>query len=136
MRFRLREARPRNISEAEIIAVRIETHRLADRQRGKFLVRSVDTSHFHENTSRKLPIKNQSPTPSKYGNDRYPQNNKRNFNNVSFGVHGLRKELEEIKKEVKLCQEALNSKRSENAINKNSRHSENVKVPDSGARVR
>lgn len=98
MRFRLREARLRNISEAEIIAVRIETHKLSDMQRGKFLVISVDTSRFDENTSSKLPSKNQHPTPSKYGNDRYPQINKRNFNNVSFGVHGLRKELEEIKK--------------------------------------
>lgn len=32
MRFRIRESRPKNICEAEIIAVRIETHKIADRQ--------------------------------------------------------------------------------------------------------
>lgn len=36
MRFRLRESRPKSISEAEIIVVRIETHKFADKQRGSF----------------------------------------------------------------------------------------------------
>ena len=34
MRLRLREARPKDINEAEILAIRLETRRLADRQKG------------------------------------------------------------------------------------------------------
>ena len=41
MRLRLRESRPKNISEAETQATRLETHKLADKQRGR-LVRSVE----------------------------------------------------------------------------------------------
>lgn len=33
MRYRVRESRPRNITDAEILAVRLETDKLADRQR-------------------------------------------------------------------------------------------------------
>ncbi|XP_069125562.1 uncharacterized protein DDB_G0283697-like [Argopecten irradians] len=40
LRLRLRELRPKNINEAETHAVRLEAHRLADRQRGK-AVKSV-----------------------------------------------------------------------------------------------
>ena len=41
MRLRLRESHPKNISEAETQATRLETHKLADKQRGR-LVRSVE----------------------------------------------------------------------------------------------
>lgn len=33
IRLRLREARPKDINEAEIIAIRLETHRMADAQK-------------------------------------------------------------------------------------------------------
>jgi hypothetical protein len=37
MRLRIREARPYNINEAEILAVRLETFKQADNHRGKML---------------------------------------------------------------------------------------------------
>lgn len=138
MRFRLREARPKNIAEAEIIAVRIETHKLADKQRGKVFVRSVDTSQFSEETSNKLPNKNKTQTSSKSGNGRYPKFNKQSSSNVQFGVNDLKQDMEEIKKELKLCQEALCGKKSDSDGhgNENLRYEGNVKIPNSGARVR
>lgn len=138
MRFRLREARPKNIAEAEIIAVRIETHKLADKQRGKVFVRSVDTSQFFEERSNKLPNKNKTQTSSKSVNGRYPKFNKQSSSNVQFGVNDLKKDMEEIKKEMKLCQEALCGKKSDSdgRGNENLRNEGNVKIPNSGARVR
>ena len=138
MRFRLREARPKNIAEAEIITVRIETHKLAGKQRGKVFVRSVDTSQFSEETSNKLPNKNKTQTSSKSENGRYPKLNKQSSSNVQFGVNDLKKEMEEIKKELKLCQEALGGKKSDSVGrgNENLRYEGNVKIPNSGARVR
>jgi hypothetical protein len=41
IRLRLREVGPKSISEAEKIAVRLDAHKIADRNRGKYSVRSV-----------------------------------------------------------------------------------------------
>lgn len=130
MRFRLREARPKNIAEAEIIAVRIETHKLADKQRGKVFVRSVDTSQFFEERSNKLRNKNKTQTSSKSVNGRYPKFNKQSSSNVQFGVNDLKKDMEEIKKEMKLCKEALCGKKSDSdgRGNENLRNEGNVKI--------
>ncbi|KAL5004068.1 hypothetical protein ScPMuIL_017524, partial [Solemya velum] len=53
IRMRLREVGPKNIDGAVQVAVRLETHRLADRQRGKF-VRHVD-----EETNKNAPVERQ-----------------------------------------------------------------------------
>ena len=45
IRLRLREVGPKSLSEAESIAVRMEAHRIADRQRAK-LVGKVDQESF------------------------------------------------------------------------------------------
>ena len=74
-------------------------------------VRSVDTSQFSEETSNKLLIKNKTQTSSKSVNCRYPKFNKQSSSNVQFGVNDLKKDMEEIKKELKLCQEALCGKK-------------------------
>lgn len=76
MRFRIRESRPKNICEAEIIAVRIETHKIADRQRGKVFVRSLDVSENNKKPMDKLSTRKWTPTSSKPGFGRYSQQNK------------------------------------------------------------
>jgi len=43
-RLRLREVGPKSVSEAERIAVRLEAHKVADRTRGRFQVRTMDPS--------------------------------------------------------------------------------------------
>ena len=42
IRLRLREVGPKSINEAERIAVRLETHRIADKSRGRQQIRSVE----------------------------------------------------------------------------------------------
>ncbi|KAL3882569.1 hypothetical protein ACJMK2_028903, partial [Sinanodonta woodiana] len=46
-RLRLREARPKDIHKAETLAVRLETRRLADRQRGSS-VRLVNKNNISD----------------------------------------------------------------------------------------
>lgn len=82
MRFRLREARPKSISEAEIIAVRIETHKLADRQRGKVFVRSLDVYEHNKKPMNMLSQRKWTPTSSKPDFGKYSHQVKQDENNV------------------------------------------------------
>ncbi|CAC5395696.1 unnamed protein product [Mytilus coruscus] len=49
LRLRLRESNPKSIHEAETLAVRLETLKLAERQKGR-MVRQADTGHNENNT--------------------------------------------------------------------------------------
>ncbi|CAC5386872.1 unnamed protein product [Mytilus coruscus] len=49
LRLRLRESNPKSIHEAETLAVRLETLKLAERQKGR-MVRQADTVHNENNT--------------------------------------------------------------------------------------
>lgn len=82
MRFRILESRPKNICEAEIIAVRIETHKIADRQRSIVFVRSLDVSEHNKKPMNKLSPRKWTPTSSGPGFGRYSQQVKQNENNV------------------------------------------------------
>lgn len=50
MRLRLRKAKPRDINEAEILAIRLETYRLADAQRVK-TVHEITSNEIHHISS-------------------------------------------------------------------------------------
>ena len=63
IRLRLREVGPKSLSEAEAIAVRMEAHRIADRQRTK-LVGKVDQASL-ESTNTPKPLEDQLATISK-----------------------------------------------------------------------
>lgn len=56
MMYRVREPRPKNITDAEILAVRLETHKLADRQRHRSYVSTVESDEkFHAQNKKRLP---------------------------------------------------------------------------------
>ena len=62
MRLRLRESHPKNIGEAETQAIRLETHRLADKQRGR-MVRNIECEQVNNaevNVSHTGPPENSS----------------------------------------------------------------------------
>lgn len=138
MRFRLREARPKSISEAEIIAVRIETHKLADRQRGKVFVRSLDVYEHNKKPMNKLSQRKWTPTSSKPGFGKYSHQVKQDENNVQSEMQELKRHFDELKCELKVCKEAFNDPhrvlldRDETPIRKQG----NVKTPNLGARIR
>ena len=54
IRLRLREVGPKNINEAERIAVRLEAHRIADKNRGRHNVRSIESSTNMDDSHQKL----------------------------------------------------------------------------------
>lgn len=58
VRLRLREARPKDINEAEIVAIRLETHRLADRQENEL----VNKFHAHQTNTTVAPVQIQPKT--------------------------------------------------------------------------
>lgn len=59
MIYRVRESRPKNITDAEILAVILETHKLADRQRHRSFVRTAESDEkFHvQNRTRLQPLR-------------------------------------------------------------------------------
>lgn len=59
MIYRVRESRPKNITDAEILAVILETHKLADRQRHRSFVRTAESDDkFHvQNRTRLQPFR-------------------------------------------------------------------------------
>lgn len=55
MMYRVREPRPKNITDAEILAVRLETHKLADRQRHRIYVSTVESDEkFYPQNKKRL----------------------------------------------------------------------------------
>ena len=65
MRYRIRESRPKNITDAEILAVRLETHKLADKQRHRSYVRTVEKeSNDQEQPGRLSTTKKSTPLRS------------------------------------------------------------------------
>ena len=86
IRLRLREVSPKNLSEAEKIAIRMEAHRLADRQRSK-LIGSVGESCKEDGKEQNSPNSQDSSNPqnnyykgpNQY-NRSYPQPNGYNHN--------------------------------------------------------
>lgn len=62
MRYRIRESRPKNITDAEILAVRLKTHKLADKQRHRSYVRTVGKESNDQEQSGRLPT-TQKSTP-------------------------------------------------------------------------
>lgn len=138
IRFRIRESRPKNICEAEIIAVRIETHKIADRQRGKVFVRSLGVSEHNKKPMNQLSPRKWTPTSSKPGFGRYSQQVKQNENNVQSEMQELKRQFDELKRELKVCQEAFNDPQrvlldhDKTPIRKQG----NVRTPNFGARIR
>lgn len=69
MRLRLREARPRDINEAEIFAIRQETHRMADAQRSpSFQITYPNENNFQSlreelHAIKAIVLNNQNPNP-------------------------------------------------------------------------
>lgn len=59
MIYRVRESRPKNITDAEILAVILETHKLAERQRHCRFVRTAESDDkFHvQNRTRLQPLR-------------------------------------------------------------------------------
>ena len=85
IRLRLREVGPKSLSEAEAIAVRMEAHRIADRQRTK-LVGKVEQENLEIQTTKSNPLEDQLVTISKNLDSLQKQveNISRQRNNVSY----------------------------------------------------
>ena len=84
IRLRLREVGPKSLSEAEAIAVRMEAHRIADRQRTKLVVK-VDQESL-ESTNTPKPLEDQLATISKNLDflQKRVENMSRHRNSVSY----------------------------------------------------
>ena len=95
IRLRLREVSPKSIFEAEQIALRMEAHRLADRQRSR-LIGSVHESSENvtqvtatPNTTQNKPYLNKPPSNPHFQDQKIrPENNRyktrQNFNNRNY----------------------------------------------------
>lgn len=68
MKYRHKESRPRNITDAEILAVRLETHKLADRQRHHSFVRTLESDDKFHVQNRRLPPLRSTPLRSSGSN--------------------------------------------------------------------
>ncbi|XP_069109431.1 probable basic-leucine zipper transcription factor E [Argopecten irradians] len=110
IRLRLREACPRSINEAETLAVRLETYRLADNHRGR-QTRSVDVRATEtSNVSSKTSAENNevsSKTPSN-----------------SSEIDSLKNELKSLTKEIKDLVKTTKSS-SQNNQNKQKQYTNN-----------
>jgi hypothetical protein len=97
IRLRLREIAPKTISEAEKIAVRMEAHRLADRNRNKFVCAVDNVSSDKENTVSKSTnmgqeqISSQSRQPSSWHKN---QGNRNQLSNQSLNQYRNRRQNE------------------------------------------
>lgn len=65
MRYRIRESRPKNITDAEILAVRLETYKLADKQKHRSNVRTVEKESNDQEQPVRLSTTKKS-TPLRY----------------------------------------------------------------------
>ena len=111
MRLRVREARPKNINEAEILAVRLETYKQAEKHRNQTL-RNTDSNKSV------LPIKSESTWVGNRENE------------IENSVKAMRQEVGDVKKELStIFQEIRN-------INRNGQNQHNQQKPQGQNRWR
>lgn len=98
MRLKLRESHPRTISDAELQAIRLETLKLADRQRGR-QVRNLQ--HHTEPENQKGTLSTPSDGSTVKLQDEICKTIKTEFSNVRGDLHSVTSELKQVVQSLK-----------------------------------
>ena len=120
MRLKLRESHPRTISDAELQAIRLETLKLADRQRGR-QVRNLQ--HHTEPENQKGTLSTPSDGSTAKLQDEICKTIKTEFSNVRGDLHSVTSELKQVVQSLKSTPRApvSNNYRDYNNQNRNGR---------------
>ena len=104
MRNRIRESRPKGITDAEVLAVRLKTHKLADKQRHRSYVRTVEKEFNDQEQSGRLqttqkstPLRSSGPNHQK-GNGKTKDLNHKSHNFRSRDI--LSDEMEKLREDI------------------------------------